>query len=122
RFTGHLRQGDARRSAEGRGAGVPEKSPHGGRAGGQAMNRGVGKKLLALIPVLVFVSSLAAVPAEPAGVKVPANQRFVLPNGLTIVLVPKKDVPLIAFSGFVRGGAAAAPAHKACGAALPPGP
>ena len=47
-----------------------------------------------------------------AGVKVPANQRFVLPNGLTIVLVPKKDVPLIAFSGFVRGGALADPADK----------
>jgi zinc protease len=50
--------------------------------------------------------------AEPAGVKVPANQRFVLPNGLTIVLVPRKDVPLIAFSGFVRGGALADPPGK----------
>ena len=51
--------------------------------------------------------------AEPAaGIKVPANQRFVLPNGLTIVLVPKKDVPLIAFSGFVRGGALSDPADK----------
>ncbi len=51
-------------------------------------------------------------PAAPAGVKVPSNQRFVLPNGLVIVLVPKKDVPLIAFSGFVRGGASADPAGK----------
>ena len=50
--------------------------------------------------------------------KVPANQRFVLPNGLTIVLVPKKDVPLIAFSGFVRGGALADPAGKAGVASL----
>ena len=48
----------------------------------------------------------------PAGIKVPATQRFVLPNGLTIVLVPKKDVPLIAFSGFVRGGALSDPAGK----------
>jgi hypothetical protein len=31
---------------------------------------------------------------------------------LTIILVPKKDVPLIAFSGFVRGGALADPADK----------
>jgi predicted Zn-dependent peptidase len=85
------------------------------------MKRGIAKKLLALIPVLVFASSLAAVPAEPAGVKVPANQRFVLPNGLTIVLVPKKDVPLIAFSGFVRGGAAADPADKAGVASLTAG-
>ena len=50
--------------------------------------------------------------ATPAAVKVPANQRFVLPNGLTIVLVPKKEVPLIAFSGFIRGGALADPADK----------
>ena len=77
------------------------------------MNRRAGRKLLALIPALVFASALAAAGAEPASVKVPANQRFVLPNGLTIVLVPKKDVPLIAFSGFVRGGAAADPADKA---------
>src|SRR5436190_18148168 len=76
------------------------------------MNRGVGKKLLALIPVLVFAGAIAAAPVEPAGVKVPANQRFVLPNGLTIILVPKKDVPLIAFSGFVRSGALAEPADK----------
>jgi zinc protease len=48
----------------------------------------------------------------PAGVKVPANQRFVLPNGLTIVLMPKKDVPMIAFNGFVRGGGLADPAGK----------
>ena len=85
------------------------------------MNRDVGRKLLALLPVLLFAGALAAAAAEPAGVKVPANQRFVLPNGLTIVLVPKKDVPLIAFSGFVRGGAAADPADKAGVASLTAG-
>jgi predicted Zn-dependent peptidase len=85
------------------------------------MNRGAGRKLLALIPALVFASALAAAGAEPASVKVPANQRFVLPNGLTIVLVPKKDVPLIAFSGFVRGGAAADPSDKAGVASLTAG-
>ena len=85
------------------------------------MNRGAGRKLLALIPALVFASALAAAGAEPASVKVPANQRFVLPNGLTIVLVPKKDVPLIAFSGFVRGGAAADPSNKAGVASLTAG-
>ena len=55
-----------------------------------------------------------AMAAEPvAGIKVPANQRFVLPNGLTIVLMQKKDVPLIAFSGFVRGGAREPRDHRA---------
>jgi predicted Zn-dependent peptidase len=61
----------------------------------------------------------AAPAADPAptastvtGMKLPAHQRFVLPNGLTILLVPKKEVPTIAFSGFVRGGALADPADK----------
>jgi zinc protease len=55
----------------------------------------------------------APVKAEAAvGMQVPDHQRVVLPNGLTIVLLPKKDVPTIAFSGFVRGGALADPAGK----------
>ncbi len=61
--------------------------------------------------------TLAADPAPAtattvAGMKLPAHQRFVLPNGLTVLLVPKKEVPTIAFSGFVRGGALADPANK----------
>src|SRR5437868_15503791 len=85
------------------------------------MNRRIGTSWLALVPMLVFAGSLAAAAAQSGGVKVPANQRFVLPNGLTIVLVPKKDVPLIAFSGFVRGGAAADPPDKAGVASLTAG-
>jgi zinc protease len=59
--------------------------------------------------------------ATPAGVKVPTNTRFVLPNGLTVILVPKKDVPLIAFSGFVRCGALEDPAGKSGVASLTAG-
>jgi zinc protease len=67
-----------------------------------------------LLGLLLATHVMAAETArdEPVGVKVPANLRFVLPNGLTIVLVPNKDVPLIAFSGFVRGGALADPSAK----------
>lgn len=63
---------------------------------------------------LAPVASAAAAPAktEAVGMKVPEHQRFVLPNGLTILLVPKRDVPTVAFSGFVRGGALADPAGK----------
>lgn len=50
--------------------------------------------------------------AAPAGVKVPDHQRFTLPNGLTVIVLPRKDVPLIAFSGFVRGGSFADPENK----------
>ena len=62
------------------------------------------KRRNTIAALLIGALALASVPARPAddsaaeGVKVPANQRFVLPNGLTVVLVPRKDVPLIAFS------------------------
>jgi zinc protease len=68
--------------------------------------------LLIVAQALVSVPALPAADSAAAGVKVPVNQRFVLPNGLTVVLVPRKDVPLVAFSGFVRGGALADPPGK----------
>jgi predicted Zn-dependent peptidase len=70
------------------------------------------KMSAALVIGALMLNAAFAAEAEPVGVKIPAHQRFVLPNGLTIILVPKKDVPLIAFSGFVRGGALADPADK----------
>jgi zinc protease len=82
------------------------------------MKQRTAKILLTLMPALLWggavlpATSIGAEGAATVGVKVPVNQRFVLPNGLTIVLVPRKDVPLIAFSGFVRGGALADPAGK----------
>jgi len=68
------------------------------------------KRLASLLLSLVFVASALA--ADAPGVKVPAHQRFVLPNGLTVILVPRKDVPMIAFAGFVRGGSFADPDQK----------
>ena len=82
------------------------------------MKRALLKNVFALVPALLLAGATlspvanGAESAAAVGVKVPANQRFVLPNGLTIVLVPRKDVPLIAFSGFVRGGVLADPAGK----------
>jgi zinc protease len=72
------------------------------------------KRLTHWFAALCLIAMWPALAADSSsvGVKVPANQRFVLPNGLTIVIVPKKDVPLIAFSGFVRGGSLADPADK----------
>src|SRR5689334_14744582 len=78
-----------------------------------------GPKLLVALSALGFAcASVAASSAAPVkaetevGMKVPDHQRFVLPNGLTILLLQKKEVPTIAFSGFVRGGALADPADK----------
>lgn len=64
------------------------------------------------LPLVVLAAGTAPSAAAPGSVTVPAHKRFVLPNGLTIVLVPRKDVPMIAFAGFVRGGSLADPADK----------
>lgn len=79
-----------------------------------------GRRLIVALAALVVSMSMlhAARAAEASTVKVPAHQRFVLPNGFTVILVPRKDVPLIAFSGFVRGGALADPAGKSGVASL----
>ncbi len=36
--------------------------------------------------------------------RVPAHERLVLPNGLTLVVMPRHDVPLVAFNAVVRSG------------------
>lgn len=38
------------------------------------------------------------------GVHVPIHERFVLDNGITLVIVPRRDVPLVAFNAVLRGG------------------
>ncbi len=39
------------------------------------------------------------------GVRVPPHERYVLENGITLVIVPRRDVPLVAFNAVLRGGA-----------------
>ncbi len=38
------------------------------------------------------------------GVHVPTHERFVLDNGITLVIIPRRDVPLVAFNAVLRGG------------------
>ena len=40
----------------------------------------------------------------PGAVQVPPHERVVLPNGITLLIVPRRDVPLIAFQAVLRGG------------------
>jgi zinc protease len=39
------------------------------------------------------------------GVIVPGHERIVLENGLTLIVMPRPDIPLIAFNAVLRGGA-----------------
>lgn len=46
------------------------------------------------------------------GVQVPAHERFVLDNGITLLIVPRRDVPLVAFNAVLRGGSLGDPVTK----------
>jgi zinc protease len=39
------------------------------------------------------------------GFAVPAHERIVFANGMTLVIVPRREVPLVAFQVLIRGGA-----------------
>ncbi|NVJ27796.1 insulinase family protein [Myxococcus sp. AM011] len=57
-------------------------------------------------------------PAAPQGVTLPKPTTVTLKNGARVLLVERKDVPLVAFSAWLRGGALADPAGKEGLAAL----
>jgi zinc protease len=46
------------------------------------------------------------------GVHVPAHERYTLNNGITLIIVPRRDVPLVAFNAVLRGGALDDPTTK----------
>jgi predicted Zn-dependent peptidase len=45
-------------------------------------------------------------------VRVPEHERLSLGNGVALVLVPRRDVPLVAFNAVLRGGALGDPASR----------
>ncbi|HEY1899040.1 MAG TPA: pitrilysin family protein [Steroidobacteraceae bacterium] len=55
------------------------------------------------------------------GFGVPAHERIVLANGMTLIIVPRRDVPLVAFQLLVRGGALGDPTDRAGVASLTAG-
>ena len=60
----------------------------------------------------------AADQALDVGVKIPPHQRFTLANGVKLILIPRHDVPLIAFEAVLRGGARLDPDRRAGVASL----
>lgn len=72
------------------------------------MIRGLASSIvLAALACTVPLHSLAATPSSPAPavVRVPAFERHVLPNGLTLLVMRRPEVPLAAFTVVMRGGA-----------------
>jgi len=73
--------------------------------------------LLASTAFLETVNAQTATPAS-RGVKLGTYREIALPNGARVILMPKKDVPLISFTARLRGGALTDPAGKEGLAAL----
>ena len=61
-----------------------------------------------ILAALLFVVSAATLAADN-GVKVPPFERVQLGNGAIVLLMERHDVPLIAFSAVLRGGAVSDP-------------
>ncbi|HEY3731625.1 MAG TPA: pitrilysin family protein [Steroidobacteraceae bacterium] len=57
--------------------------------------------------------SHAADQSAISGVKIPPHQRYTLANGVKLILIPRHDVPLIAFDAVLRGGARLDPPQRA---------
>jgi zinc protease len=55
------------------------------------------------------------------GFAVPAHERIVFANGMTLVIVPRREVPLVAFQLLIRGGALGDPPGRAGVASLTAG-
>jgi zinc protease len=73
---------------------------------------------MAALTLLAGVSGAAAQAGENLNVPVPEHQRVTLPNGLRLILVPRHDIPLVAFDLLLRGGARLDPPGHAGTAAL----
>lgn len=63
---------------------------------------------LSLLAALLLTAS-----ATFAQLRMPAYERTVLPNGVTVYTLVKKDVPLVTLKALIKGGAESQPATKA---------
>jgi zinc protease len=58
------------------------------------------------------------VDADVGGVNVPAHERVVLANGMTLIVMPRHDIPLVSFNAVLRGGESACAPGKSGVASL----
>jgi zinc protease len=73
--------------------------------------------LIALFVVLAAVPARAQQPTPPSqpqggGLKLPPYKKVKLKNGMTVLLMQQREVPLISFNFIVKSGAVADPAGK----------
>jgi len=64
------------------------------------------------------VAAPGLVDAHVSGVNVPAHERVVLANGMTLIVMPRHDIPLVSFNAVLRGGESAGALGKSGVASL----
>ncbi len=69
--------------------------------------------MIARIGVAVALLAATAAAQVQISVKLPAYTKKTLPNGATLILLEKPDVPLVSVRALFKGGAEAEPADKA---------
>lgn len=70
-------------------------------------------RLFAALVAATLAPGMPGHAADSIAVRVPRHERFVLANGLTVILIPRREVPLVAFAALLRGGALADPRERA---------
>jgi zinc protease len=66
-----------------------------------------------LVALALFAALFAAGPVAAQSIHLPPHEKIVLKNGLTVLLLEKHGVPLVAVSAMIKTGAAADPAGQA---------
>jgi zinc protease len=80
------------------------------------------KQLLVLLFIILFAASSAApVRAAEGALRLPPFKKIKLPNGMTVILMEQREVPIISFNFIIKAGAVADPAGKAGLASLTAG-
>jgi len=68
--------------------------------------------IVTAVSICIIALFVGAPPAPAQAIHIPPHEKIVLKNGLTVLLLQKKGVPLVAFSALVKSGAAADPAGQ----------
>jgi predicted Zn-dependent peptidase len=67
--------------------------------------------LMAMI-VVAAVTAVATLEAQTGGLKLPPHERLKLPNGMTLLLMERHELPLVSFRAIVNAGAVADPSGQ----------
>ncbi len=69
-------------------------------------------RVFAGLPGIAVFALSCVIPASAQSLRLPAHEKTVLKNGLTVLLMEKRGVPIVSFAAIVKTGAAADPAGQ----------